>query len=381
MRIRHQRVQGLSLIEIMIALLIGSLLILGLVQVFAASRTAYQMSEGMARVQENARFALDFIQRDLRMAGHFGCVNDQSHLQTPGAMRTHFGATALYDPLNFTVSIAGFEAPGTAPGDTLEIGSAPALGALPGGLGTLSPQPIPGSDVLVLRYLGNVGAPVTGIADVGPTEELTLATGRWDALITGGRPDPGLYGIADCSHVDVFEGTSTGGTDAVVTVTQPGASQDTDLVGRYTPQPSGQTMLYRAESLVYYVSTGAGGQPSLYRAYHNGAEYSEEELVEGIASMQLVFGLDREDELDTKPPTGYIDNLDIAQAGWDDLDWRRVGMVQVGLLASSPNRAAAEQAADRHVLGVNFTPPADNDGLYRSGYESTVALRNRLYGN
>ena len=54
----RRRQAGLSLIELMIALLIGSILLIGLVQVFGASRTAYQLSEGMSRTQENARFAL-----------------------------------------------------------------------------------------------------------------------------------------------------------------------------------------------------------------------------------------------------------------------------------------------------------------------------------
>ena len=60
--------RGVSLIEMMIALAIGTFLILGLARVFSASRTAYQLSEGVSRVQENGRFAIDFIQRDLRNA-------------------------------------------------------------------------------------------------------------------------------------------------------------------------------------------------------------------------------------------------------------------------------------------------------------------------
>ncbi|WP_031340774.1 PilW family protein, partial [Xanthomonas maliensis] len=70
---------GISLIEMMIAMVIGLVLMLGVIQVFSASRTASMLAEGNARAQENGRFALDFLQRDIRMAGHFGCVNDQAH--------------------------------------------------------------------------------------------------------------------------------------------------------------------------------------------------------------------------------------------------------------------------------------------------------------
>ena len=77
--IRRRHAKGLTLVEMMVAMLIASFLIFGLLQVFTASKASYQTAEGLARVQENARFALDFLQRDIRMAGHFGCVNDQAH--------------------------------------------------------------------------------------------------------------------------------------------------------------------------------------------------------------------------------------------------------------------------------------------------------------
>src|SRR5690554_5075136 len=97
---------GVSLIELMVALAIGTVLVLGLVQVFAASRAAYQTSEGLARVQENARFALDFLQRDIRMAGHFGCVNDQAHwVKDEGDPLLHDDTTPA---LNFMISIEGY---------------------------------------------------------------------------------------------------------------------------------------------------------------------------------------------------------------------------------------------------------------------------------
>lgn len=373
---------GLTLIEMLIALLIGSLLMLGLVQVFSASRTAYQMSEGMARVQENARFAIDFLQRDLRMAGHFGCVNDQAHLQTPEAMKTHFdGVTGgpLAHPLNFQVSIAAYNAPGTSPGNSVQVGSETALSGLPTAISDL--DPVNGSDILVLRFLAPTGASVTGIATVGSTEVVTLKSGRWPLLTTGGRPNPTLFGIADCRFVDLFRGSATVvGTNAQVTVTQPGTLPATALEGRYTPHPAGQTQLYRAESIVYYVALNPANRRALYRAYFDGAAYVPEEMVEGVESLQLVFGLDRETDLANRPPTGYIDDVRVADATWTPVNWRRAGAVQVGLLMGSPDPAAAE-AAGRSVLGVTFQPPASHDAIYRSSYESTIALRNRLYGN
>ena len=70
--------KGVTLVELMIALVLGVVLMLGLLEVFASAKQTYRVSEALARVQESGRFATDFLQRDLRMAGHMGCLNDQA---------------------------------------------------------------------------------------------------------------------------------------------------------------------------------------------------------------------------------------------------------------------------------------------------------------
>lgn len=369
------REAGLSLIELMIALLIGTILLVGLVQVFGASRSAYQLSEGMARTQENARFAMDYLQRDLRMAGHYGCVNDQAHLQMADALRTHFGATPAFG-LEFGISVVGYDADDTGPDDTVTLGSEAAgwTPGLPAAVAAL--DPLPGSDIVVLRYLGGNGAPLTAMSATG--DSLSVPAARWEVLTQEGVANPTLFGVADCSHVDIFEGAADGAGGVTV-------DPAVGLAERYTVQPAGQTMLYRAESLVYYVGTGASGEPSLFRARFDGSDYVPEELVEGIENLQLLFGQDRVADLTAGPPSGYIAFQRPASAVTDtEPDWRRVGTIGVGLLARSPNPAAAaapEVANRKSALGVVFDPSGVADGRYRDTYETTVALRNRLYGN
>jgi type IV pilus assembly protein PilW len=64
--------RGLSLIELMIALLVGLLLLGGLIQIYLSSKQSYNAQEQLARMQEGGRFAMDLITRDLRRAGHWG---------------------------------------------------------------------------------------------------------------------------------------------------------------------------------------------------------------------------------------------------------------------------------------------------------------------
>ena len=66
------RQNGITLIELMVALAIGSFLMIGAVQIYSQSRQAFVVNESIARVQETAQFAMDTIEADLRMASNWG---------------------------------------------------------------------------------------------------------------------------------------------------------------------------------------------------------------------------------------------------------------------------------------------------------------------
>jgi type IV pilus assembly protein PilW len=67
-----RRQTGLSLTELMVALAIGSFLMIGAIQIYNQSREAFVINESIARVQETAQFAMDTIEADLRMASNWG---------------------------------------------------------------------------------------------------------------------------------------------------------------------------------------------------------------------------------------------------------------------------------------------------------------------
>ena len=72
-RHQHYRAQrGLTLVEMMVALAIGSFLMIGALQIYNQSRQAFVINESIARVQETAQFAMDTIEADLRMASNWG---------------------------------------------------------------------------------------------------------------------------------------------------------------------------------------------------------------------------------------------------------------------------------------------------------------------
>ena len=63
---------GLTMTELMVALAIGSFLMIGAIQIYNQSREAFVINESIARVQETAQFAMDTIEADLRMASNWG---------------------------------------------------------------------------------------------------------------------------------------------------------------------------------------------------------------------------------------------------------------------------------------------------------------------
>ena len=67
-----RRQAGMTMVELLVALAIGSFLMIGAVQVYNQSRQAFVINESIARVQETAQFAMDTVEADLRMASNWG---------------------------------------------------------------------------------------------------------------------------------------------------------------------------------------------------------------------------------------------------------------------------------------------------------------------
>jgi len=224
----HSR--GFSLTELLVAMVIGLLLLAGLVTLMVNSKKNYAQQDYSARLQENARFAVDFLSYDIRMAGFYGCSNEIINDDT-------------VTPIAATDS-------GDGNPDSLAI--------------TFGEAYEPGQEVLI----------DAAVAPDATTLSLSNVPSDWndsDALLVG---DCGSAAIADIA---------SGGIDTTndqVTVTPRNGS----FRRAFNPEASGSGVITvrRLVSNTYTITaTGESGIPVLTR---NG-----QELVEGVENLQLLY--------------------------------------------------------------------------------------------
>jgi len=414
---RLQTQLGLSMIELMIAIALGVVLLLGLVQIFGGVRSSFNAADSRARIQENGRFALDFIRRDARMAGHFGCRNEFHHFPSTvaralepgpnGALDAGFsnhligpGALSIRDNAPYTTQahrpIEVYDYTGTGLGATYVIatdtpaadGTAANWASLPdAGLETISARAVPGSDILVMRYFDESTATVTGLGGTTTGRIPLTATDVSNVNLFG------LYGITDCNLASLFQVTALPSPTAVRAAAgglnlgraDPtfwfDAASANELYGR-------GSMFYRYQFVVYYIGVGVNG-PALFRQTLTEAPTTAAgalllstpvEVVEGVEMMQILVGIDtgapRDDFVNQ-----YIDaNTLLTGAATPtaiDNAFRQASSLRISLLVRGNPQAGTTRTRNTIVVGdLNVTLP--NDGRARQTYDATIVIRNRL---
>lgn len=249
-RARHA---GFSLTELLVAMVVGLLLLGGLVTLMANSKKNYAVQDYSARLQENARFAMQFLTFDLRMAGFFGCSNNIVGI----------GHDAPQVP-----RLAGSNEVNTH-GDSVAIAYAH-----------------PDQQVQLLSY------------DSGSANQWTVerVPGEW-----GDDGSSLNLVVSDCGGASVVNATiadaenSDGNTELTITW-EGGDTSFSDMrneLGRiYDPadQSSGPTLLRALVSREYCIATGESGIPTLHRETPpTDCDGSSAELVEGIDNLQLLY--------------------------------------------------------------------------------------------
>mgnify|MGYP005845172443 CR=1 FL=1 len=370
-----KRLAGFSLIELMVAITLGLLLTGGLVQLFTSTKVTFRTNDALARVQENGRFTLEVLKRELREAGTNGFCAAQlevkSHLRSADNLDDIFDAGRL---------IIGWEHAGTSAGDTefsLPKDLTPPtgsgswsgrdLGALPP---ALAGRVVPGSDVLIIRRQ----QPVPGVtANNTNNSAVNLNTNH-------GLANNPVVLITDCATgADLFQVTNNENANAF-NLGGGSASPGNDTPGgaggfRWSTDYNDSMQAFEIKVKAYYIGLSTRGEPALFEVDLSGdqASVTPQELVGGVESMQIQYGFSR------NPPTGDGQSID----DWLSADqiptdgWGQVIAMRLGFIVRSEENAdgsTVEQTFD--LAGVDVG--TQGDGRMRHAFSTTIALRNRL---
>lgn len=376
----RKRQSGLTLVELMVAMVAGLILVGGAFQVYLSSKQTFRAQQSLARLQENGRFAGMQLTQDLRNAGYVGCIGHiTSHLDPSG--------TGYDDDIfDFSRPLFGWEADGTGPTDTYTIngfdpaGVAPAQWTDSEGEGLpadLADLVVPGTDVVLVRH-----AEVNTQATADGNTNVTAATITLDG--PSGIMKQSIVMVGDCNGADVFQSTANDNAAALTKGVGAAGGNPGNLSTNWSHEYGPGMEIYSFAIDAYYIGIGAAGRPSLFRLRYGvkgtGAPFGagnpqnikddtaiNQELVEGIDNLQLLYGQDTNADLavDEYVPADEVD------------DWQQVLAVRAAMLVSSLNPATDESRnAAFDVGGVAMTPP--DDRRQRQVFSTTIALRNQL---
>lgn len=359
--------RGLTLVELMISLVLSLLLAAAMVQLFIGNKQTFRMQEATARLQENGRFALEFITRDMRVAGYSGCVLDAENITNTLNDRDD---SYLW---GFSRAVQGFDgvvgadwSPSWKDADYADFD----FDANPG------PAAIAGTDIITLHTIEGLDLKGTQTGNITSNPGIATIDFTKDSGIKVGD----IIFVTDCDKAAITQ--VTGGTEKKLE----------HKTGINDPKPGNSTAtlshvyadaeISRARAVTYFIanssfSTDSNGapRPALWRRTDPG---TTEELVEGVEDMQILYGL-ADDVSKWGTVSRYLtaDELETENAALpaDDL-WLRVAAVRIRLLVQTGNNIAEQEQTYR--FNGNTVTAAEDDLRVRREFVTTVGLRNRI---
>ena len=341
---------GFSLIEMLVALAISSLILAGVVQIFAGSKQADVLTISLARVQESGRFATEILNEELRLAGYQGCSDpNQDFIPTSNILANNFVLTDVTNQV-----IEGVDVP--AGGGTVNLYS-----------GAISI-----TDAIA-------GTSVVSITSASPTfASLDTDMAAPDSVVSIGDNAAGFTQgdvllVSNCTAEGqfVFKASAVGDT-APVEITHTTTDNSSESFGGITFE-TGATVR-RITNNTYYVKDNPLGIRSLYRRAIDG---TLEEMIEGVDNLQILYGHydDNNTASSTDDIVRWVDATTINST--TALEWRNVVSIKAALLVADDTPVLAENGpATYAMLNTNVAAPATDNKLRRV-FTTTAKVRNR----
>ena len=327
------RQSGLSLVELMVAMAIGLLLLLGISTLVVQQNTTRNEMEKSSRQIENGRYAMQLLHNDIQLAGFYGEYSPVSGvaMTTPNPCLTtgNLGWNNNAAALSVPVPIFGFSGAGGDPTGCL-------------------PNYQPNTAVLVIRRVSTVFNPVAS-AVAGTTTFLQVSQCNAELILT-----PFVLG--------------TGG----FTLSQGNCMGPAPALANLWPY------IVRIYSVSSCSECGSDTIPTLKMLEFVGGRQLLVPLVEGIENMQFEYGIDNVAGL---PAAGCVagpwDGVpDIYTSTPNAGQWQDVMTVRVHLLARNNDITADHTDAKSYNLGPAAPAFAPGGPFKRHVYSQLVRAVN-----
>lgn len=332
--------KGLSLVELMIAMALSMLLMLGALQMFLSSKQTYTANSSLSRVQESGRFAMEFIGYDLRNAGYRGeCLSPVNALiSSPNDPR--------YD---LNQGIQGWEAQEN----------------LPNWPANFSTEKKAGTDSIIIKH----AAISAGTLNTTNTINADAAS---IPVQNGKAQEDDYVVISNALGCDIFPSAANSETS----ITQDSGSA---LSRDYFPDIT-KVLLFQSHQ--YFIKNNIAGQAALFRASCNNGGETVEELVEGIYDLQFEYAIGTGEGKERAASNADYVKAD-AVSHWEDIVAVRVKLLALGNEHNvSPEAQVYDQ--DKGIICKTGDAPCAATSLVipnrrlAQAFSATVSLRNQL---
>lgn len=294
--------RGFTLIELMISITLSLLVLTGVLGAYLAGSRANQSMMRRVEIQQDARFALSGLTREIRMAGTFGCA-----LPNPATgslpLNDYFPASGSSKWQHFASQTIGIRQE-SASGSAWLAGSGADF--------------TPSGNVLIIQY-GTGNTDVRPVMDASGTKINSFST-----TLSSERPQiasAAVLALTNCQRLVFYPNTGRlAGNQFTLSPNGGLPLTNTDMNTRWE--------LMRLVTLVYAVGTYQDQQGLyLFELDEDGQWQGPKQIAAGVTDLNILFGLQQ-----CKPGTTEDANTQYFSAGQlSDEDWRKVGMLRLTL--------------------------------------------------
>lgn len=268
LRVRTGSARGFTLIELMVAMLLGMVVVAGVGSVFLSNQRVYRTNRALSDVQDSSRVAFELLARDIRNAGLTACSNSGRVSNVLNAGPNN-GGTAWW--ANWNNAVRGYAgddtdvAAGTGEGD--RVADTPSVQLIGGDESSFS------------------------VATHDPTTALfTLNESSADLNASG------VYIVCDFDHAAIFKASAFNNGAKTLAHGTGGGNCSAGLGFPTVCSGSANSYTFAANALItqlnaadWYVGKNPANGTSLYRLTRSGNTFTRLEMVRGVTSMGLTY--------------------------------------------------------------------------------------------